>query len=511
MNILSKIIITISLGIASFFGYHDANQTVQTPITLGDYNPTGGQIYRLQSSISSTQNTLTLTSFKEPVSNIKYTMSYLNSSIEYATINPQGSTKEFVSFTGITQNSDGTALLTGVVRGLGFSYPYTASSTLHSAHSGQEIFILSNPPQLYQQFYNLNNVSTSTNILVFSSTTPPRLDSVAAQAGGTYIATTSEFATVAYVNQIAIAGAANSTESVKGISQLATAKQQASSTVSGTTGASLGLYSLYSTSTPVRGCDGTAVVGALCIPVARNNGTLSPNFIATSSSDIYTFGGTVGLSGISNITSSNIASSTLASSTAYILNAGTINATSTIRGTHVGNGAGLTNLAPTRYVLIDRSAFGVSSGYATSTGSLTIPANTLNASSTIQFAFYMTSACSSGANVSATCNIGIRNSTGDKYLFPLNTISIDGNGETTYPATGQVVIGSNNSSTFSAQVFNGYAIDNDSGAVTAVYDLNGIATMDFTQTQTLKVILETSVGASGGSFTLGGYSIIVNP
>jgi hypothetical protein len=125
--------------------------------TYALYNTTGGGTYRLQSTVTSSQSTVALSSFKEPVSNILYTMSYLNSSIEYGTIEPQTNTKEFISFSGITQNADGTATLTGVVRGLGFSYPYTSSSTLQQAHPAQAIFILSNPPQLTNQYANKNN------------------------------------------------------------------------------------------------------------------------------------------------------------------------------------------------------------------------------------------------------------------------------------------------------------------------------------------------------------------
>lgn len=110
---------------------------------------TGGSTYRLQSSISSTQTTITLSSFKEPVSGTPYTMSYLNSSIEYATLDPQTQNSEFISFTGITQNADGTATLTGVTRGLSRSSPYTESTTFKTTHAGQSILILSNPPQLY--------------------------------------------------------------------------------------------------------------------------------------------------------------------------------------------------------------------------------------------------------------------------------------------------------------------------------------------------------------------------
>lgn len=118
-------------------------------VAQANFYPTGGSTYTLQSSVSSTATTLTLSSFKEPVSLIPYTMSYLNSSIECATIDPQTSHSEFVSFTGITQNANGTATISGLARGLGRSYPYTASTTLASAHSGQSQFILSDSPCLF--------------------------------------------------------------------------------------------------------------------------------------------------------------------------------------------------------------------------------------------------------------------------------------------------------------------------------------------------------------------------
>lgn len=287
---LAKIIVGVGMMVSSLFGHH------QTPALTagGTFNPTGGGTYRLQSSISTTASTLTLTSFKEPVSNIAYTMTYLNSSIEYATIDPQNnSSKEFISFTGITQNSDNTATLTGVTRGLGFSYPYTASTTLAQPHSGQAIFILSNPPQLYNQFYNLANVSTSTNILVFSSTTPPRLDSVAAQAGGTYIATTSEFATVAYVNTTGAGVNVNSTETVKGIVELATALEQASSTVLGATSAGLVTQAQYATDTPLSGCATgyTTTAGAGCSVIAQLTGKIRQTFLNLS--EAWTFLGSL--------------------------------------------------------------------------------------------------------------------------------------------------------------------------------------------------------------------------
>lgn len=248
MKYLLTILVAAGIALGGLYLFGFQTQPVKT---FGDYNPAGAGTYRLQSSITGTATSLTLTSFKEPVSNIAYTMAYFNSTIEYGTIEPQTTnSKEFVSFTGVTQNSDGTATLTGLTRGLSFAYPFTASTTFQQAHSGQVIFILSNPPQLYNQFYNLSNVSTSTNILIFSSTTPPRLDQPAAQAGGTYISTTSEFASVAYVNAVALSSAPNGTTAVRGVYQTATGLQAASSTQTGSTGAQLVLANGIATDTP---------------------------------------------------------------------------------------------------------------------------------------------------------------------------------------------------------------------------------------------------------------------
>jgi hypothetical protein len=116
------------------------------------YNPTGGGTYRLQTSVGTADTSIRLSSFKEPVSNFPYTMAYLNSSLQCGTLDPQTTRSEFISFTGITQNSDGTAILTGVSRGLERSYPYTASSTFRQTHAGQSIFILSDAPCLFNQY-----------------------------------------------------------------------------------------------------------------------------------------------------------------------------------------------------------------------------------------------------------------------------------------------------------------------------------------------------------------------
>lgn len=138
-----KNLLTLALAFGLLFSFSSVNAV---------FYPAGGGQYRLQASIGTTNTTIRLSSFTEPVSGIKYTMSYLNSDIECATIDPQTSRSEFVSFSGITQNGDGSATLTGVVRGLGRAYPYTASSTLAQSHPGQSVFILSDAPCLFAKY-----------------------------------------------------------------------------------------------------------------------------------------------------------------------------------------------------------------------------------------------------------------------------------------------------------------------------------------------------------------------
>ena len=72
--------------------------------------------------------------------------------IGFGTIEPgNGTQEEQISFTGITQNSNGTATLTGV-SSVGFFYPYTATSGLLKTHAGSTLFIISNTAGFYNQF-----------------------------------------------------------------------------------------------------------------------------------------------------------------------------------------------------------------------------------------------------------------------------------------------------------------------------------------------------------------------
>lgn len=422
-NMKTKILtILIAVGIAlggfGLFGYPTAPEP-----TLGDYNPTGAGTYRLQSSVTGTQTTLTLTSFKEPISNIPYTMSYLNSTIEYATIEPQTTnSKEFISFTGVTQNADGTATLTGLSRGLSFSYPFTASTTFQQAHSGQTILILSNPPQLYNQFYNLSNISTSTNILNFSSTSPPRYDQVAAQGTGTYISTTSELASIAYVNAIAISGSSNGTEAVKGIWQGATQIQSASSTILGSTGAGLVQQSRYATSSP-------GTIGLWDV-WTNNAGKIAQSFLdfaqATTWTALHTFTGGLTSTATSTFAGSNVNSNAIIFNTLTYSFPSSRAASSTVL---MENGSGSLSFNSTfnQKFYLNTSTTGMSVSQATTTiFAVSVPANTLGTSNAIQCNLHiplgaggsaqMKMSVSYGGVASSTVTTGVIGGSGNIYL-----------------------------------------------------------------------------------------------
>lgn len=137
-------------------------------MTNQSYNPAGGTTYNLGTSISSTDTTILLSSFLEPVTGTPYTMDLLNTQIVYATISPKTTQSEFISFTGITQNADGTATLTGVVRGLAKKYPFTTDSAYQLPHSGQSQFIMSDAPQVFQEYVSLNNDETVGGVKIFT-------------------------------------------------------------------------------------------------------------------------------------------------------------------------------------------------------------------------------------------------------------------------------------------------------------------------------------------------------
>lgn len=237
---MKNLILSALLSLASFFGYQQPQ-----PVHLGAFSPVQGtQFYLSGAGITSTANTIQLTSFQTPDGR-NLTMSMFGST-GYAALEPGTSKLEDVTFTGITQNGNGTATLTGVTRGNDFVTPYAASTTLAKAHSGGATFILSNTAGFYGgEFALLNSNQTITGQWTFNNfpLTP---------------------------------STSTSTVNVAGVNQFATPAQQAASAATSTNGtnAPLSLSSQYATSTW-----NSASLAANRTVIAGSLGKIDPNFI----------------------------------------------------------------------------------------------------------------------------------------------------------------------------------------------------------------------------------------
>lgn len=195
---------------------------------MSNFLPFGAATYNLGSSIGSTDSTILLSSFLEPVTGTPYTMALINSDIAYGTISPKTTSSEFISFTGIIQNSNGTATLTGVTRGLAKKYPFTSDATYQLPHSGQSTFIISDAPQVFNKYVTLEDTETISGTKTFSASPIVPTPTTPTQA-----------ANKAYADALAIAGAPNASTSVQGLVQEATQAQVDAKTVIGSTGAKL--------------------------------------------------------------------------------------------------------------------------------------------------------------------------------------------------------------------------------------------------------------------------------
>ena len=289
----------------------------KNPINFGGAQlAVGGETYYLAGSgVSASQTTLDLTKFGYTQPNSVYqTFAMANfGDLGCGTIQPGTSKKqEFVSFTGITQNSDGTAQLTGLSRGLERFSPYAASTTLQTAHAGGSTFVISNsPPCFYESYANRTASTTITSRWIFD---------IYPEFKNTTNATTSnQFATKGYVDAITLQGAATSTESVGGIVELATEVEVASSTAT-TSVKPLVIQAQNASSSPIVGCDDTSVAGSLCVPVAQKDGKLKQAWLNLNEGFVFNSASST----IRNLSSDN-ATTTNATSTTMAVSSGNLN------------------------------------------------------------------------------------------------------------------------------------------------------------------------------------------
>lgn len=145
----------------------------------------------------------------------------------WGVIDPGSTNEEMFSFTGISSTT-----LSGVSTVL-MKTPYTETSGLTKAHAaGVKIVIQTNAPAFYNESANRLNDETITETWTFTAPNYPRMDSVA-----TAPTDDEQFATKKYADDLALAGAPDSTESVKGVVECATsAEVAAGDDTGGTTG-----------------------------------------------------------------------------------------------------------------------------------------------------------------------------------------------------------------------------------------------------------------------------------
>lgn len=155
--------------------------------------------------------------------------------IGFGTIEPgNGTLEEQISFTGVTQNTNGTATLTGVSSVLMVS-PYTASSGLAQTHAGSTTFVISNTSGFYDRLTGKADDEVITGLWQFPN------DANTPILGSSYVAPTlnNQVASKGYADSLTFAGAPDATTTQKGIVELATQSEVDAKTATGGTGASL--------------------------------------------------------------------------------------------------------------------------------------------------------------------------------------------------------------------------------------------------------------------------------
>lgn len=215
-----------------------------------------GTTYNLSGSgVTAAATSIGLQSLTIPQTGKLITSSDLSSTF-YVTLEPGSrASQEIVSCTGVTQNANLTATLTGCTRGLLPFSPYTASSTYAFSHAGGTGLIFSNPPQLYNTLLDRNQDATITASFLFPSPSAP-----------------TNAATKAYADALAMTGpgAVSSTPLAAGFVRIATKTQLGMGMASG----SNQLYGVapseaFSSSSP-----GTYGI----VPTTNASGKLNGNF-----------------------------------------------------------------------------------------------------------------------------------------------------------------------------------------------------------------------------------------
>lgn len=490
-----KIILSSLMFLGSIFGQQ------HTQILLGSnpVQPTNGSTYYLAGSgVTSSATSFTLTSFTIPQNGYKIQQADLGT-IFYLTFEPGNNTRqEVISCTTDTQNTNGTATFSGCIRGLAPIPPYTASTTLQFSHAGGTQVIFGTAAQLFNQYPAKTNAETISGLWTF-----PSADATRPELGSdTDTAVANALVTFGQLSRQAVSGASNASETVKGIVELATSIEQASSTSAGSTGALLSTRALYATSSPVRGCDGTSVVGALCSVIAQNNGTINPVFQATSTGNTYNWGAAMVFTA-STTFAANSSNKISFNGLSYFFPPGRAASSTAL----MENGSGGLSFETTRsepFTYASTTGMSSTNNFATTT-MITIPAGVLTASSTIQVVGHYTATTNGGGSV------WLRDGTGATIaaLTVASDLSSTSHGNFTFTVVGNNSISSQTSISSGEAVFSQTATTCGGAACSFVHDLYNAQTssVNFANALTLNIVLN----GGSGTLTLTAVTVIVNP
>lgn len=183
----------------------------------------------LETELLSTSTDVFIKKFEDVTGALVTTMTPFGD-IGYATLSAGSARQEVFSFTGITVLGSGVLQLTGVTRGLAPTSPFASSPTYKFSHPANAPVIFSDAPSFMAQYAVLDADQTFTGATVF---TQPVLVGTPTLPG--------HAATRLFAEELANAGAADSSETQKGLVEIATEAQINDGTSVGETGALLAL------------------------------------------------------------------------------------------------------------------------------------------------------------------------------------------------------------------------------------------------------------------------------
>lgn len=261
---------------------------------VGATLPIAGVTYSLAGSgTTASATSITLTSLTVPQTGYELIDSNFSDTF-YVTLEPGNQNRqEIISCTTVTQNANNTATLSGCSRGLLPFSPFTASTTYAFSHGGGTKVIFSDPPQLFNEFAAKGNAESITRVWTFDQ------HPLSSPTLGTPT-TTYQYVTKQYADNVALQGAATSTETQAGIAELSTQIEMASTTDYGAT-RPLVLQAKYATS--------TCQIAGLYIPVTQNDGKISS--VCLDLTESYSWTGIHSWTATTTFTTSTFASSTI--------------------------------------------------------------------------------------------------------------------------------------------------------------------------------------------------------